>query len=156
MRTSTILERLLAVVGLRHQEIVHVDAELLRVRRIERVLGIDERRQAAELLRLGNDLQRQRRFARRLRPEDLDDAAARHAADTERVIDADGAGGNRVDRLDRALLPQAHDRALAKLLLDLADGQIDGLQFLAILTVVTSRPVDAFHGRHAVAPLRSG
>ena len=86
------LERLLAVVGLRDEEVVEVDAELLRVLRVERVLGVDERRHAAELLRLRDDLQRQRRLARRLRPEDLDDAAARHAADAERVVDADGAG----------------------------------------------------------------
>ena len=101
------LERLLAVVGLRDQQVVEIDAELLRVRRVERVLGVDERRHAAELLRLGNHLQRQRRLARRLRPEDLDDAAARHAADAERVVDADGAGGNRVDRLNGALLARA-------------------------------------------------
>ena len=127
------LERLLAVVGLRDEQVVDVDAELLRVRRVERVLGIDERRHAAELLRFGNHLQRQRRLARRLGPEDLDDAAARHAADAERVVDADGAGRNRVDRLNGALLAEAHDRALAELLLDLADGQIDGLQAFLVL-----------------------
>ena len=38
---------------------VFIDAELLRVLRIERMLGIDERRHAAKLLRFGNDLQRQ-------------------------------------------------------------------------------------------------
>src|SRR5881409_1138136 len=42
MRTSD-LERLLAVVGLRHEEVVEVDAQLLRVRGIERMLGIDKR-----------------------------------------------------------------------------------------------------------------
>ena len=129
-------ERLLAVVGLRDEQVVDVDAQLLRVRRVERVLGIDERRHAAKLLRLGDHLQRQRRLARRLGPEDFDDAAARHAADAERVVDADGAGRNGVDRLDRALLAEAHDRALAELLLDLADGQLDGLDAFAILTIV--------------------
>ena len=94
-------ERLLAVVGLRHEQVVDVDAQLLRVRGVERVLGVDERRHAAELLRFGDHLQRQRRLAGRLRSEDLDDAAARHAADAERVVDADGAGGDGVDRLDR-------------------------------------------------------
>src|SRR5688500_8527162 len=120
------------------------------------MLGIDKGRQTAELLRLGNHLQRQCGLARRLRPEDLDDTAARHAADTERVIDADRARGDRVDRLDRALLSQPHDRALSKLLFDLADSQIDRLQLLAVLTVVTGRSVDAFHGRHAVALVRDG
>ena len=96
------LERLLAVVGLRDEQVVEVDAELLRVLRVERVLGVDERRHAAELLRLGDDLQRQRRLARRFRAEDLDDAAARHAADAERVVDADRAGGDGVDRRESA------------------------------------------------------
>ena len=85
-------ERLLAVVGLRDEQVVEVDAQLLRVGGVERVLGVDERRHAAQLLRFGDDLQRERRLARRLRPEDFDDAAARHAADAERVVDADGAG----------------------------------------------------------------
>ena len=101
------------------------------------MLGVHERGHAAELLGLGNHLQRQRRLARRLRPEDLDDAAARHAAHAERVVDADRAGGNGVDRLDRALLAQPHDRALAELLFDLADGQLDRLGALAVLAVVS-------------------
>ena len=42
------LQRLLAVVGLRDQEIVDIDAQLLGVLRIERVLGIDEGRHAAQ------------------------------------------------------------------------------------------------------------
>ena len=127
------LERLLAVVGLRDEQVVEIDAQLLRVGRVERVLGVDERRHAAQLLRFGDDLQRQRRLARRLGPEDLDDAAARHAADAERVVDADGAGRNGVDRLDGALLAEAHDRTLAELLLDLADRELDGLEAFLVL-----------------------
>ena len=38
------LQRLLAAVGLRDEEIVDVDAELLGVFGIERVLGVDKRR----------------------------------------------------------------------------------------------------------------
>jgi hypothetical protein len=115
------LERLLAVVGLRHEEVVEIDAEFLGIRRIERVFRVDERRHAALLLGLGDDLQRQRRLAGRFRPEDFDDAAARHAADAERVVDADGAGRNRFNRGDDIVLAEAHDRAFAELLFDLAD-----------------------------------
>ena len=122
------LERLLAVVGLRDEQVVDIDAELLGVGRVERVLGVDERRHAAEFLRLRDHLQRQRRLAGGLRPEDLDDAAARHAADAEGEVDADGAGRNGVDRLDGALLPEAHDGALAELFFDLADGKLDGFE----------------------------
>ena len=44
------LERLLAVIRLRDQELVDVDAELARVADVERVLGVDEGRDAAGAL----------------------------------------------------------------------------------------------------------
>ena len=81
------LERLLAGVRLRDQQVVDVDAELLGVVRVERVLGVDEGGDAAELLRLGDDLQRQRGLAGGFRAVDLDDAAARQAADAERDVE---------------------------------------------------------------------
>ena len=135
------LERLLAVVGLRDQQVVEVDAELLRVLRVEGVLGVDERRHAAELLRFGDDLQRERRLARRFRAEDLDDAPARHAADSEGIIEADRPGGDGRDGGHGILLAQAHDRALAELFLDLADGHLDGLEAFAVVL-----------WRHSVSP----
>jgi hypothetical protein len=103
--------------------------------RVERVLGVDERRHPAELLRLGDDVQRQRRLARRFGPEDLDHPAAGHAADAERVVEAHRAGGNGRDRRDGVLLAQAHDRALAELFLDLPQGDFDGLGALAVVSV---------------------
>ena len=57
------LQRLLAVVGLRHQQVVEINPELLGICGVERVLGVHEGRHAARLVRLGNDLQRQRRLA---------------------------------------------------------------------------------------------
>ena len=73
------LQRLLAGVGLGDQELVDVDAELLGVDRVERVLGVDEGGDAAQVLGLGDDVQGQRGLAGGLRPVDLDDAAARDA-----------------------------------------------------------------------------
>src|SRR5262249_4729120 len=131
------LERLLAVVGLRHEQVVDVDPQLLRVDSVERMLGVHERGHPAHLLCFRNHLERERGLARRLGPEDFDDAAARDAADAEGVIDADGSGRNRLDRLDGPLLAQAHDRALAKLLLNLAEGNVDCFLTLAILTFVS-------------------
>jgi hypothetical protein len=98
------------------------------------MLGVDEGRHAALLLRLRDDLQRERRLARRLRPEDLDDAAAGHAADAQGIVEADGAGRDRGNLRDDILGAQAHDRALAELLFDLADGHFDGLEALAIVS----------------------
>ena len=50
---------------------------LLRVLRIERVLDVDERGEAAALLRLGDDGQGERGFAGRFRTVNFDHAAAR-------------------------------------------------------------------------------
>ncbi len=69
------LERLLAVVGLADEQLVDVDAELARVARVERVLGVDERRDAALLLALRDRVECERGLAARLRAVDLDDAA---------------------------------------------------------------------------------
>ena len=117
-------ERLLAVIRLRNQQVVHVHAQLARIGRIERVLDVDERRHAARLLRLRHHLQRDGRLARRLRPEDLDDAAAREAAHAQRRIERNGAGGNHRDRHDGVLGSQPQDRTFAELLLDLPEGQL--------------------------------
>ena len=124
------LEGLLAVVGLGDQEVVEVDAQLLGVGGVEGVLGVDERGGAAAPLGLGDDLQGQRGLARRLGPEDLDDAAAGDAADAQRVVDADRSGRDAGHRGDRAL-PEPHDGALAELFLDLAHRHVDGLVALA-------------------------
>jgi hypothetical protein len=66
------LERLLARIGLRDDEVVDVDSELLGINGIERMLGIDEGGGAAILLRLGNGMERERGLARAFRPVDLD------------------------------------------------------------------------------------
>ena len=81
------LERLLPRVGLRDEEIIDIDADVLGVRRVHRVLGIDERTDAATTLRFRDHVVDERRLARRLRAEDLDDPPAREAADPERQVE---------------------------------------------------------------------
>ena len=92
------LERLLARVGLGDEERVGVDAELLGVLRVERVLGVDEGGDAAGLLRVGDGVQGDGRLARALRAVDLDDAAAGQPADAERDVERDRAGRDDLDR----------------------------------------------------------
>src|SRR5690606_12670643 len=113
------------------QQLVHVDAQLLRVSGIQRVFRVHEGGSATEFLRLRHDLQRERGLAGGLRPVDLDDPAARQAADAERDVEADGAAGNGIDVPGRTAVAQAHDRALAELLFYLAECCREGL--LAIL-----------------------
>src|SRR5262249_996111 len=101
------------------------DAELARVRDVERVLRVDERADAAALLRLGDDVERERRLPRRFRPVDLDDAPARQPADAERDVEPERAGGDDLDLRRRLVGAETHDRALAELLLNRADGELD-------------------------------
>ena len=120
------LERLLPRVGLGDVELVDVHADGRGVDRVHRVLGVDVGADAAVALRLGDHVHRERRLARRLRAEDLDDPAAGQAADAEREVERERAGGDGVDT-DVALLAQPHDRALAELLLDLAQCHLECL-----------------------------
>ena len=108
----------------------------LRVLRVHRVLGVDEGADAAAALRLGDHVVDERRLARRLRAEDLDDAAARQAADAEREVERERAGRDRADRHLR-LVAHLHDRALAELPLDLPEGDVESL--LAIHFISTSQ-----------------
>jgi hypothetical protein len=122
------LERLLAEVRLADQEVVGAHADLAGVADVERVLGVDEGAHAPAPLRLGDHVQGQGGLARRLRAVDLDDATAREAADPERDVEPERAGGDHADVAERhlAVLGEPHDRALAKLLLDGREREVDG------------------------------
>jgi hypothetical protein len=120
-RVLSLSTGLLARIGLRDQQLVHVDAELLGVARVECVLGIDKSRRTAEFLGLGNDLQRQRGLAGRFGTIDLDHAPARQATDAECDIEADGTARNRLDIFRGTGIAHAHDGTLAELFLDLAE-----------------------------------
>ncbi len=90
------------------------------------MLGVDERAHATELLGLSQDVVDKRRLARGLRAEDLDDAPSRHAADAQRQVERQCAGGDGVDLDLSALVAHAHDRALAELALDLRQRALQG------------------------------
>ena len=111
-----------------------------RVERVHRVLGVDERADAAELLRLGEHVVDERRLARGLGAEDLDDPPARHAADSERQIQRQRAGRDRADADLRALVAHAHDAALAELALDLRQRALErGVARLSGLFLIAHR-----------------
>ena len=91
------------------------------------MLGVDEGAGAAALLRLGDDMQRQRGLAGAFRAVDLDDPAARQAADAEREVEAQGTGRDDLDLLAVGTRAQPHDRALAERPFDLAQRRIQRL-----------------------------
>jgi hypothetical protein len=127
------LQRLFARVGLRHQQVVQVDAQLLGVTRIERVFGVDEGGGAAGLLDLGHSVQGQRRLARAFRAEHLDHPPARQAADAQRHVEAQRSGRDRGDDVGHPALAQLHHRALAEGAVDLGDRR---LKSALLVTVV--------------------
>ena len=116
------LERLLARIGLRHQQVFDIDAQLLRVPHVERVLGVDERRHAPILLRVRDDVQGEGRLSRGLRTEDLRDARPRDAADPGTVVEVDRPRRNRRDPHSRPFGSEPHDGSLAVGPFDLVEG----------------------------------
>ena len=125
------LERLLTGVGLADEQLVDVDADVLGVAGIERVLRVDEGDDPARALRVGRDVVAERGLAARLGAEDLGDPAARDAAHAEREVERHRAGRDCRDVLGFAVA-EAHDRAAPELLLDLEDGGVDGADPLAV------------------------
>ena len=121
------LERLLAVVGLRDEQVLDDDAKLARVSRVKCVLGVDEGADAAALLRFRDTFERERGLARGFRPVDFDHAPARQSADAQCEVEPERAGRNHREVGFDGLLAELHDRALAELLFDLAKRQIERL-----------------------------
>ena len=111
------LESLLAAVRLRYQHAVDVHAQLSCVEGVEGVLNVDERHLAAQLLGLGDAVERNGGLARGFRSVQLDDASAGDTADAECQVEGHGAGGYRLD-IQLLVCAQLHDSALAELLFD--------------------------------------
>src|SRR5471032_651527 len=123
-------QRLLTGVRLRDQQLVQVDAQLLRITDVERVFGIDEGAGATEFLHLGDGLQGQRGFTGRFRTVDFHHAAARQAADAERDVQAERAGRDDLHFFDRGAGVHAHHGPFAELLFDLRQCGSEGLGLL--------------------------
>ena len=81
-------QRLLAGIGLADQQVLQVDAQLLCVLDVQRVLSVHKSALAALALHFGNHLQRQRGFARGLWAVNLDHPSARQAAYAQRDIES--------------------------------------------------------------------
>ena len=108
---------LLAVVGLRDEQFVRLDAEAVGVGDIEGVLGVDEGGGTAPLLAFRDDVQGEGGLARGFGAVDFRHPASGDAADAEGEIEPDGAGGDH-RHLDVHVVGELHHRALAELALD--------------------------------------
>src|SRR5690348_8267671 len=98
------------------------------------MFGVDEGTGAAGFLRLGDDLERERGLAGAFRPVNLDDAAARQAADAERDVETERTGGNHLGlTLRRDMGAKLHDRAFAEGALDLAERRFERLLPIGVL-----------------------
>ena len=78
-------------------------------------------------LRLGDHMERERGLAGAFRAVDLDDPAARQAADAERDVEPERAGRDHLGLHRLLALAEPHDRALAEGALDLAEGGVESL-----------------------------
>src|SRR5688572_14137400 len=99
------------------------------------MLGVDEGGHAAGLLGLRDDVQGQRGLARGLGTVDLDDAAARHAADAQGQVQGKRSGRNGLDAHLARAVAQFHDGLFSVGLLDLRQRQRQRLLlvFLVVL-----------------------
>ena len=108
------VQSLFAAVGLRDVQVVDLNAESLRVIRIERVLRVDKRRHTALFLCFCDHMKRDGRFARRFGPVNFDNSAARNAAYAESDVKSKTARGDCFDLLNFGLA-EFHNRALTEL-----------------------------------------
>jgi len=109
--------------GLGNQQVIQIHAELAGVLGIEGVLDVDEGGEAAALLRLGNDGERERGLTRGFRAEHFHNPAAGETANPESAVDQQVPGGDDID-IDAAVIAEAHDRRFTELLLDVGDREI--------------------------------
>ena len=117
------LQRLLGRIRLRDEERVDLDAAACRVGWVQGVFHVDVGSGPTQLLTLSDDVVAEGGLARRLRAENLGDAAFGDAPDAERKIQGDAAGGNGVHFHALVHFAQPHDGAMTKLSFNLAESQ---------------------------------
>ena len=123
---------MLAGIGLADQQVLQVDAQLLCVLDVQRVLSVHKSALAALALHFGNHLQRQRGFAGRLWAVNLDHPSARQAAYAQRDVQAQRAGGDDLDVFNDFAFAQPHDGAFAELLFNLGQCDLEGFGFFRV------------------------
>ena len=119
---------LLSGVGLRDQQLIHIDADCLGINRIEGMLDIDEGGDTPVALRLSHNMERESGLSRTLWTVNFDDAPSGDTSDSQCNVERKGSGRNHL-HLAVCRRAQLHDGAFAILAFDLADSHLQG--FLA-------------------------
>ena len=127
------LQGLLAAVGLGDIEVVDIHADILGIDGIQRVLRVDEARDTAPPLDLGDHVQGDGGLTGGFGTVDLDDPAAGDAAQSQGDIQAQGPGRDGLHIHLGGGVAELHDRALAELLLYLGQRRVQRLLSLIIL-----------------------
>ena len=99
------------------------------------MLGVNKRTNATLFLLFRNNVQCQRRLPRRFRSVNFNYAAFGQATNTKRDIQTDRPGRRRINRWHLVLTTKLHNRALAKLTLDLRQCAFKRLFFIRCLFV---------------------
>ena len=127
----------LAGTRLGDQEVVEIHAQLAGIYGIKRVLDVDESREAATLLGLGDGGKGESGFSGAFRAVNLDDTATGEAADAEGAVDENVARRDRIHRRNGGV-SQATNGFAAIVLLDLLEGEIEALIALGDCLLVES------------------
>ena len=91
------------------------------------MLRVDKACNPTPLLNLGHHMQGNRGLSAGFRAVNLDNPAFRHTAQPQGNIQAQTACGNRLHIHGNGGIAQLHNRSLAKILFNLADGRLQGL-----------------------------
>ena len=123
-------EGLLAVIGLRDEQVINIDAETSRIAHVEGVFGIDKGSYAAVFLSLGNGVNGQGGLTGTFRTKNLDDAAFGITAHAKCSVEGKATGGYHL-HVFHLLVAEFHDGAFTKVLFDFCHSGLQRFQFFA-------------------------
>ena len=106
------IQSLFAVVGLRDEQFVRIDAQALGVGHVKRVFRVNKGAGSAHSLAFGDDVQGKGGFARRFGPENFRYAPTRNAAHSQGQVKTNGTCGND-GYIHMSVVRKLHDSALA-------------------------------------------
>ena len=118
------LQSLFTGIRLGNIQIIHHNAQIFGINRIQSVFGIDKSGGTAQTLGLSHHMQGNGGFTGRFRPENLYNTAPGHSSYPQSQIQIQAAGRDHGDVHIGTGIPQLHDGAFTKLLFYLTQGDL--------------------------------